>query len=459
MPGGTGGRVKLVLVSPLTTKSLLGADFYFRMPTLGLLRVAAATPPEWTVSILDEKVEPIDSARPADLVGITGMTPAIGRAYEIADAFRARGVPVVMGGIHVSMLPEEALAHCDAVLIGEAEGLWPRLLADLTQGRLQRIYRHEEFPPLAGLGGPDWSLYDGKRYLPFHCVESSRGCPHGCEFCSVTKYFGGSYRTRPAAEVEEEIRGLRPFGGRFTLKNVVFFVDDNIAGRRPHARELLTRLVAYRLKWLGQASTAIARDDELLHLCRQSGCMGLLIGFETLSREKLRAVGKGFNSPEVYLDVIRKIHDHGIGISGAFVFGLDGDDEGVFDRTYEFVQKAKLESPYFSILTPYPGTRLYARLSEEGRIIDRDWSNYNTNTVVYRPQGMTERQLHDGYFRLQNAVHTVPAILQRFWGTTSRANFWLPMNYGFRRSVKQLSARAGAFRPALPGAADAARFP
>jgi len=463
--------VNLVLVSPLTSKSLLGADFYFRMPTLGLLRVAAATPPEWTVSILDEKVEPIDCARPVDLVGITGMTPAIGRAYEIADAFRARGVPVVMGGIHVSMLPEEALKHCDAVLIGEAEGLWPRLLADLRQGRLRRIYRHlgrhqgrhegrhEGFPPLTGLGSPDWSLYDGKRYLPFHCVESSRGCPHGCEFCSVTEYFGGFYRTRPPAEVEEEIRGLRPFEGRFTLKNVVFFVDDNIAGRRTHARELLTRLVPYRLKWLGQASTAIARDDELLHLCRQSGCMGLLIGFETLSREKLRAVGKGFNSPEAYLDVIRKIHDHGIGISGAFVFGLDGDDEGVFDRTYEFVQKAKLESPYFSILTPYPGTRLYARLSGDGRIIDHDWSNYNTNTVVYRPQGMTARQLHDGYFQLQNAVHTVPAIVRRFWGTTSRANFWLPMNYGFRRSVRQLTARAGALRPAVPGATGAAQSP
>jgi radical SAM superfamily enzyme YgiQ (UPF0313 family) len=454
-----GGRVKLVLISPLTSKSLLGADFYFRMPTLGLLRVAAATPPEWTVSIFDEKVEPIDLARPADLVGITGMTPAIRRAYEIADAFRARGVPVVMGGIHVSMLPEEALEHCDAVLIGEAEGLWPRLLADLTQGRLQRIYRHEGFPTLAKLGIPDWSLYDGKRYLPFHCVESSRGCPHGCEFCSVTNYFGGSYRTRPAAEVEEEIRGLRPFEGRFTLKNVVFFVDDNIAGKRTHARELLARMVPYQLKWLGQASTAIARNDELLGLCRKSGCMGLLIGFETLSREKLKAVGKSFNSPDDYLDVIRKIHDHGIGISGAFVFGLDGDDEGVFDRTYEFVQKAKLESPYFSILTPYPGTRLYGKLAREGRIIDHDWSNYNTNTVVFRPEGMSPRQLHDGYFQLQNAVHTVPAIVRRFWGTTSRANFWLPMNYGFRRSVRQLTARAGVFRPPAPGAAGAAQSP
>jgi radical SAM superfamily enzyme YgiQ (UPF0313 family) len=312
---------------------------------------------------------------------------------------------------------------------------------------MQRLYRHEAFPSLTSLGAPDWSLYAGKKYLPFHCVETSRGCPHGCDFCSVTNYFGGCYRTRPPADVEAEIGALRPFEGRFVLKNVVFFVDDNIAGDRAHARALLPRLVPYQLKWVGQASTTIAREDELLALCRQSGCMGLLIGFETLSQEKLKSVRKGFNRPDDYLDAIKKIHDYGIGVSGAFVFGLDGDDPGVFDRTYEFVQKAKVEAPYFSILTPYPGTRLYRQLLSEGRITDWNWSNYNTNNVVYEPRGMTAQQLFDGYFALQNAVHTIPAIVQRFWGTTSKANFWLPMNYGFRRSIRKLTARAREFRP------------
>ena len=433
---------KLLLISPLTSKSLLGADFYFRMPTLGLLKVAAATPSDWSVKIVDEKVEPLDFNQPVDVVGITAMTPSANRAYEIADAFRARNVTVVMGGIHASMLPDEALSHCDAIVVGEAEGLWPELLTDSLGGRMRRVYRHETFPALAGLRDADWSLYDGKGYLPMHCVETSRGCPHGCDFCSVTNYFGGRYRTRPAEEVEREVRSLKPFEGRFILKNVVFFVDDNIIGKRDNAKELLTRIIPYQLKWVGQASAAIARDEEILDLCRKSGCMGLLIGFETLSKEKLADVRKEFNRPETYLDVINKIHDFGIGVSGAFIFGLDGDDVGVFDRTYEFVQKAKLENPYFSILTPYPGTRLFSRLEAEGRIIDRDWSNYNTNYVVFRPKGMTADQLFDGYYRLQNAVHTVPAIVQRFYGCKSKLNFWLPMNYGFRRSIKKLTGHA-----------------
>ncbi|HBO70141.1 MAG TPA: B12-binding domain-containing radical SAM protein [Deltaproteobacteria bacterium] len=442
---------KLLLISPLTSRSLLGADFYFRMPTLGLLKVAAATPEVWSVRIVEHQVEPLDLDQPVDLVGITAMTPAADRAYEIADAFRARGVKVVMGGIHASMLPEEALAHCDAVVVGEAESQWHGLLSDFLQGRMKAIYRQGMFPGLAGMRDADWSLYDGKGYLPMHCVETSRGCPHGCDFCSVTNYFGGRYRTRPVEDVEREVRSLRPFEGRFILKNVVFFVDDNIAGNRTHARELLTRMIPYRLKWLGQASTTIAGDDELLDLCRRSGCMGLLIGFETLSRENLANVRKGFNRPENYIDVIRKIHDHGLGVSGAFVFGLDGDDAGVFDRTYDFVQKAKLESPYFSILTPYPGTRMFTRLQGEGRIIDRDWSKYNTNYVVYRPVGMTPDELFDGYYRLQNAVYSFPAIARRLLGSTSKMNFWLPMNYGFRRSIKRLTERAMAERDGAAG--------
>ncbi len=244
------------------------------------------------------------------------------------------------------------------------------MLADFEQQSLRRIYRHENgFPSLEHLPTPNWDLYRDKRYLPVHFVETTRGCPLDCEFCAVTTAFGGKYRNRPHEEVVSELRGLRPFEGRFILKNCVFFVDDNIISNRAYARELLPRLAEFKLKWFSHASMNIAKDAEILRLCQSSGCVGLFIGFETLSEENLRAMGKRTNHPREYLEVVHRIHDHGIGIDASFVFGLDGDDEGVFDRTLEFVERAKVEVAYYSILTPYPGTRLHQRLTQEGRIL------------------------------------------------------------------------------------------
>lgn len=430
---------RLLLIAPLAPNSLMGGDFFFRLPGLGLLKVAALTPPGWQVRIVDEKVEPLDLNQEADLVGVTGMTPTANRAYEIADHFRRRGTTVVMGGMHASQLPEEALRHCDSVVIAEAEGLWPRLLADFERGVLQPIYRHEDgLPPLAHQPAPDWELYRGKRYLPVHFVETTRGCPIGCEFCSVTNAFGGRYRNRPQDEVLAELRSLRRFDGLLTLKNCVFFVDDNIIANRAYAREFLGRIADLGLKWFGQASVNIANDDELLDLCRKSGCTGIFIGFETLSPETLRSIGKRINQPQRYLDVVRKIHDHGIGIDGSFVFGFDTDDAGVFDRTLEFVMQAKLDIAYFSILTPYPGTRLHQRLGEEGRLLTRDWSLYDGSRVVYRPKHFTPEQLLEGYYRVLKEFYRVPSIFGRLWGTQAYKNFFYPMNFGFRHSVNKL---------------------
>jgi radical SAM superfamily enzyme YgiQ (UPF0313 family) len=431
---------RLLLISPLARSGLMAKDFTFRMPVLGLLKVAALTPPEWQVTIQDERVEPL-ALQPgvADLVGITAMTSTALRAYQIADEFRRHGVQVVMGGMHVSALPEEALAHCDSVVVGEAEELWPRLLRDFEQRSLQRAYRHEDgFPPLEGLPRPDWDLYRAKRYLPVHFVETTRGCPLDCEFCAVTAAFGGRYRNRPVDEVIAELRGLRPFEGRFILKNCVFFVDDNIISNRGYARELLPRLAEFKLKWFSHASMNIAKDPEILRLCQRSGCVGLFIGFESLSDQALRAVGKRTNHPEEYLEVTRRIHDYGIGIDASFVFGLDGDDESVFDRTLEFVERAKVEIAYYSILTPYPGTRLHERLAREGRILTRDWSLYDTSHVVYRPHPLTGDKLVEGYFTLLKQSHTLGGILRRLWGTTAYKPFFYPMNLGFRQTARAL---------------------
>ncbi len=340
---------KLLLIAPLGKAGFVGRDMTFRLPCLGLLRVAALTPPGWEVTIVDEKVEPLDLTQSADRVGITAMTTTSPRAYEVADRFRRRGIRVVMGGMHVSSLPDEALAHCDSVVIGEAERLWPAVLADFERGGLQRIYRHQNgLPDLDGLPPADWELYRPKRYLPVHFLETTRGCPLDCEFCAVTNAFGGRYRNRPLDEVLAELRQFRPFNGLLTLKNCVFFVDDNIISNRAYARDLLARLADFKIQWFSQASMNIANDPEILELCRRSGCLGLFIGFESLSPETLRSIGHKPNRPEHYLESVRKIHDHGIGVDASFVFGFDTDDEGVFDRTIDFVLQAKIEVTYFS---------------------------------------------------------------------------------------------------------------
>ena len=441
---------RLLLIAPLAADSLLGQGFYFRMPGLGLLKVAALTPPDWHVTITDEKVERLDLDADADLVGITSMTATVQRGYELARHFRNRGCKVVMGGMHVSALPEEAREHCDSVVIGEAEGVWPEVLRDFERGALQPVYRQgADLPPLGGLPRADWNLYRPKGYLPVHFVETSRGCPIGCDFCAVTSAFGGRLRHRPIDDVIAELKALVPFKGLFVFKRAVFFVDDNIAGDRAYARQLLERVAELRIRWFGQASINIAKDPELLRRCQQSGCVGLFIGLETLSPETLAAVGKRVNRPQDYSEACRRIHDHGIGIDASFVFGFDTDDDGVFDKTLEFVMQTKIEVAYFSILTPYPGTRFHRRMVEEDRLLPTDWSKYDGNHVVFRPTPYTAERLQDGFDTALRELYRVPSILRRLWGTPANRSFFYSMNFGFRRSVQQQqrAARRSAAAP------------
>ena len=430
---------RLLLIAPIAPHSMLGGDLLFRMPTLSLLKVAALTPAGWEVVLVDEKVEPLDLTQGADLVAITAMTTTANRGYQIADHFRARNIKVVMGGMHPSKLPTEALQHCDSVVIGEAEELWPRVLNDFDCGRLQPRYDHHgDYPALTGLPLPNWELYRKKKYLPVHFVETTRGCPHDCEFCAVTHAFGGKYRNRPVAEVDKELRSLKLFDGRFSIQRAVFFVDDNIIGNRAHARELLSRIADLQLNWFAQTSVNIARDDEILKLCQQSGCVGLFIGFETLSPDSLKGAGKNWNLPQNYFDVIQKIHDHGIGIDGSFVFGFDEDDESVFDRTLEFVLKAKLEIGYFSILTPYPGTRFYDRIVAENRLLTTNWDLFDASRTVFRPKQMTPERLQAGFNSVLKECYSTRSVFRRLWGTTAMKNFFWPMNFGFRQSARKM---------------------
>jgi len=262
----------------------------------------------------------------------------------------------------------------------------------------------------------------------------------------VTSAFGGRFRTRPLDEVEAELAALRSFEGLFTLKRCVFFVDDNIVSNRAYAKELFSRIAPLRLNWFGQASVNIVRDPEILKLAQHSGCRALFIGFETLCEECLASVGKKFNRPDDYLEVVKKIHDHGIGIDGSFVFGFDEDTEASFDRTLDFVIKAKLEIAYFSILTPYPGTRLHARLTAEMRLLTEDWDYYDANHVVFRPKRLSPEKLLEGYQHVMKELYSTSSIFRRLWGTTAWRNFFYPMNFGFRQSVHGMLRRSSSSR-------------
>ena len=387
------------------------------VPPLGLAEVAALTPADVEVSLTDEKVTVVDFQKETDLVGITALTMTAQRAYEIADAFRARGVKVVLGGIHPSVLPEEASQHADAVVIGEAEDIWPNLIADFKANKLQKIYRQHERPSMINLPFPRRDLFSKGAYLFRNTIFTTRGCPYSCSFCTVTSFFGHTYRCRPVEEVVKEIETL-------DKKKLVVFLDDNIVGNPKFAKELFRALVPFKIKWVSQCSVTIARDDELLKLAADSGCIDLWVGFESLSPTNLSAVGKRINAADEYESVIRKIHSYGIGIHGFFVFGFDEDDADSFKRTVRFAQRMRLETAQFNLLTPYPGTGLYESLDKAGRIVNRDWSEYG-NDLMFEPKSMSREMLQKGRTWAWREFYGLPSIWSRI-GVAHRnlGTFW-----------------------------------
>jgi radical SAM superfamily enzyme YgiQ (UPF0313 family) len=352
---------------------------------------------------------------------------------------------VVMGGYHPTILPEEALEHADSVCIGEAEAVWPAIVADARAGRLRERYQADSFPCLENLPLSRRDLLKIPRSRRFeninvYFLQTTRGCPYRCSFCAVTSVLGGKLRHRPVSEIETEIESLgipRLERGqkRDRFHNIIFFTDDNIVGHRRYARELLRMVSTFNLKWVGQASTNVADDEEVLALLRESGCMGLAVGFETLSQMNIRDVGKGVNRTQEYLDRIRKIHSYGIGLAGNFIFGFDYDEETVFAEVVDFVDTARLEGFYYSLLTPYPGTPFYKQMMAENRILERDWSLYDTDHVVYRPRLMDAETLMRGYRWAWRRSLTYRSILTRLLGSRNQLIFFGPMNYGMRQTI------------------------
>lgn len=446
--------MKILLISPERERKKEEA-FLFRLGFLNLPSVAAVTPADCDVRIVDEAYERINFDDKVDLVGITAQTPVAPRAYQIAAEFRRRGIPVVMGGVHASVLPQEALRHVDTVVIGEAEATWPQLLEDFRQNRLQRIYRSNGWVGGETIPMPRRDLLNHRLYLPLKLLETTRGCPHRCDFCQVSRFFGNRYRTRPLREIARELEVM--FGAGpvmppwtkqllsliskdlpyFLKRRLLYIIDNNVVSDKRFTIELLSLIREYDLLWWGHAPVSIAQDDRLLKLFAASGCIAVNIGFESLSSINLRRIKKGFNKPALYSEAIRKIHGQGIGIMGTFIVGLDDDDTGVFQRTIDFIMENHLDWALTFIMTPYPGTESFERLEKEERILHRDWERYDSLNVVYQPLLMSTEELEKGMRRIWKEVFSVRSIFHRIIKPPRiHPLFYLPMNWGFHRLTK-----------------------
>ena len=395
-------RPRLLLVYPATHR--LGWIKRFQLPSLSLKQVAAATPDEWEVVLADEVHEEIPFEGRFDLVGITAMTHQAMRAYEIAARFRSRGVPVVLGGIHPTVLPEEAALHGDTVVIGEVEPVWADVLADCAAGRLAPVYR-APVPQDDRLTIP-WSRRDilaGKSYLTTQTLQASRGCPYDCPFCITTNYFGNRFRYRDAEDVLAE---LRSFDGKLMV-----FLDDNILGDPERARPILQGMAGMNLKWGGQGNLRFAEDPEMVKLVAASGCIGIFVGIESVS-------GTNANHPKTgsrysQKELIKRVRDAGIVLEASMIFGFDDHDESIFEQTVRFVEECVPSLPTFHILTPYPGTSLFQQFDREGRLLHKDWNRYDHAQVVFRPKLMTPERLYRGWQEVRWEAYRLPAIARR----------------------------------------------
>ena len=398
---------------------------------LGLGVLASLTPEEHTVQLHDENVSDYEFRDDVDLVGLSVMTARATRAYEIADEYRRRGVPVVFGGSHPTLLPDESIQHADAIVMGEAELTWPQLLEDVQKNQLQEVYKSPRWVEMDEVPIPRRDLISSKATFGATSIQATRGCPFDCNFCTVTKFFGGSYRYRSVDLVIEELEQEIAKGN----KNF-FFVDDNIIANRRYARELFERMIPLNIKWGGQASITAAKDPEVLRLAAESGCMALFVGIESISKETLHSANKDFNNPDKYAESFKVYHDHGITILAGMIFGFDTDDQSVFERTVEFLVQHRIGLANFGILTPLPGTEVYANLNAENRIFERNWSKYSASQVTFHPKQMSAEQLKEGHIWAKEQFYSLSSLAQRFWANRHHPFFFLGMNYYYHLNAK-----------------------
>ena len=413
--------------------------------------LSGLTPPGVEVLLCDERLSPLPLDETADLVAITIETYTARRAYQIADAYRRRGIPVVVGGYHPSFLPDEALDHADAVVIGDAEGVWRDVVADARRGTLQRIYRSDRQPALEGVVY-DRTIFCGLHYPPIAAVQVGRGCRYACDFCSIHAFYGSQVRQRSAADVVADIES--------TGRRNVLIVDDNIFNDRQKAAELFRALVPLRIRWGCQVTIDVASDGPLLDLMAESGCMAALVGFESLDADNLRQMNKAWMLR--HQDVraaVRSFHDRGIMVYGSFIFGYDHDTPDTITKTIEFAVDTKLFLGNISPLTPMPGSRLYRRLESEGRLVYERWwldSRYSYGDVTYLPKHFTPGELNECCRAAREAFYGYGSIARRLSNvkanarTPSHVALFLSANLISRRELaRKLGRQLGAPAPSL----------
>jgi radical SAM superfamily enzyme YgiQ (UPF0313 family) len=399
-----------------------------RYQPLTLTTLAALVPQELNaqIEVYDEGIQDVPDTLDADLIGITVITGTAMRAYELADRFRAQGRTVVLGGPHVTLLPAEAARHADSVAVGYAEDTWPELLRDFSWGALRREYRQAPDFSLERMNMPfaRRELFDRGSFLTQAVFEATRSCGHDCEFCVAPTAWGRKQFQKPVSWVVEDIRRV---GDRRIL-----FIDLNLISDKSYATELFSALVPLNVRWFGLSTVLIAHDPELMQLMARSGCRGLLLGLETLTRGGLQDAKKKFNASVDYARLIADLHHLGIAIQGCFVFGLDHDTTDVFDTTVEFAIGTGIDLPRFAVLTPFPGTPLHLRLAEQGRILTRDWELYDGQHVVFQPRHMSPQQLAAGHERAWKNVYRYRSIARRLWKARAYEPLAIAANLGYR---------------------------
>jgi len=399
----TNNRPKILLIRPdnFSIRGLLA----FNWPPLTLLQIAAVTPEKYSVKIVDESFEKVSFNEDVDLVGISFRTLNAPRGYWIADEFRKRGIPVVIGGWHASALPHEAKEHADAVFIGEAEGGWRQLLKDFEKGSLKPFYRSDF---IEGELIPEPRIEAFQRKTLVYTAQASRGCPYGCEFCSISNspLGGKKYRIRPVDNVVKELEKVK--------QRIIIFVDPSLSINISHSKKLFKKLADMNKKFACFINVKAAFDDEFLRLASDAGFFAFSIGFETFSEGSMEKMKKLPSAVRDYKDAVRRIHDYGIAVLGSFVFGFDDDKKDIFKRSIDLMKYIDIDSAGVNILTPFPGTPLFTRLEKENRIITKDWSRYNMKDVVFIPKHMTPEELKEGATYVAKEFFSWKSIINRF---------------------------------------------